>query len=84
MSGHCEHCGVQAGHVPGCVAELAAALEAKRIEAVAYLRSRGIYRADTACRHQYEPRPRGSIERPAVVTVYNAPAAAFQRTLRGA
>lgn len=65
-------------------AELAARIEAKRLEAVAYLRSRGIYHANTACAHQYEPRPRGSIERPAVVTVYNAPAAAFQRTLRGA
>lgn len=65
-------------------AELAARIEAKRREAVAYLRSRGICRADTNCAHQYEPRTRGSIERPAVVTVYTAPACTFRRSLRGA
>lgn len=59
-------------------------LEAKRQQAVAYLRERGIYRADLNCRHRYEPRPRGPIEQPAVVTVYSTAPMTSNHALRAA
>lgn len=62
--------------------EQKASIESKRQEAVAYLRKRGIYRADLNCRHSYEPRPRGPIEQPAVVTVYSTQSMSSNHSMR--